>query len=219
MAPVSLITNKLYQTSEGRIFFTGIFMLVSLLALIGYYGITDLEKFKTLAFTLLVNTFGGRAAGVGVCIISGLSTTWAIVYNFYIEALAVCFTYSLFVFLNKNYINTPWLITMSNNLVRNANKNKEIIRKYGWVGLFMFVMLPFPVTGPVIGSIIGYLIRIQLWKNFSAVFLGTLSAIALWVYCFEFLDQRLHIIQYILVAIIIIVFFYHFRTIKNWIKK
>lgn len=217
--PVFQKTNKLYQTYEGRVLLSAILMLVSLIAVIGYYGITDLEKFKTLTLALLAHTFGGRAAGVGLCILGGLNMAWSVIYNFYLEVLFVCFTYALFIFSIKNYIKIPWFITFMNNLIRKANKNKEKIRKYGWIGLFLFVMVPLPVTGPVIGSIIGYLLRIRLWQNFSAVFLGTLVAIVFWVFCLDFLEQHLHIIQYVLIAIIVIVLFFHLKSIKEWIRK
>lgn len=211
--------NNLFNTYEGRVLFSGILMFVSLLAFIGYFGVTDLQKSKTLILAFFAHAFGGRAAGVGLCIIGGLNMTWSILYNFFLEILIVCFTYALFVYSIKNYIKIPWLMTFMNNLIRKANKNKEKVQKYGWLGLFLFVMIPLPVTGPVIGSIIGYLLRIKLWQNFSAVFLGTLAAIVLWVLCFDFLEEHLHIIQYVLIGIISIVLLSHLKSIKELIRK
>lgn len=211
--------NKLYQTSEGRVLISGIIMLLLLIAMLVYYAIHDLDMARTLALALVVHTFGGRAAGVGLCIVGGLNMSWSILYNFYLEILIVCFTYSMFVLSITNYIKFPWIITVTNNLMRSASKNKDKIQKYGWAGLFLFVMIPLPATGPVIGSIIGYLLRVKLSMNFSAVFLGTLSAIVMWVLCFDFLEQHLHIIQYVLIGIIVVVLFFHLKSIKSWLIK
>jgi len=190
-------------------------MALFLAGLVVFYLFVEPERAKTLSLVLVAHTFGGRAAGVGLCIMSGLGYVWNVAYNLYLEILIVCFTYSVFVFSLTNHIHFPWAISFTKNLMTKASKHKDKIEKYGWLGLFLFVMAPLPVTGPVIGSIIGYLLKMNIWRNLSAVFLGTLSAIIVWVVCFNFLEQHLHMIQYFLGAIIAIVLFFHIKTIKG----
>ncbi|MBU1170628.1 MAG: small multi-drug export protein [Proteobacteria bacterium] len=208
-------TEKLHHTSEGRVLWVGIVMALFLAGLVVFYLFVEPERAKTLSLVLVAHTFGGRAAGVGLCIMSGLGYVWNVAYNLYLEILIVCFTYSVFVFSLTNHIHFPWAISFTKNLMTKASKHKDKIEKYGWLGLFLFVMAPLPVTGPVIGSIIGYLLKMNIWRNLSAVFLGTLSAIIVWVVCFNFLEQHLHMIQYFLGAIIAIVLFFHIKTIKG----
>jgi len=69
----------------------------------------------------------------------------------------------------------------------------------------------------VVGSIIGYMLRLRLIRNFSATFLGTLTAIIIWFYCFDFLEERFHMIQYLFAAIVIIVLIPYLKKIKNFI--
>jgi uncharacterized membrane protein YdjX (TVP38/TMEM64 family) len=104
-------------------------------------------------------------------------------------------------------------------LERRARKHKEKIEKYGWIGLFLFVMTPLPVTGPVIGSIIGSLVKMKLLKNFSAVLLGTLGAIIAWTLFFDFLEEHLHVIRYVFIAMIVVVSLSYVSTIKNWLAE
>lgn len=194
-------------------------MVLGLIFLVLFIWIHNPDHGKSLALAFLAHTFGGRAAGVGLCIMAKLPRFWNMAYNFYLEVLIVCFTYSLFVFSINHRIQFRWAITFTTNMMEKARKHKDKVEKYGWVGLFLFVMIPLPVTGPVVGSIIGYLLRMGIWRNMSAVLLGTLTAIAAWVLSFEFLEKHLHMIQYFIAAIIVIVVCVHIKTIKTLFKK
>ena len=60
------------------------------------------------------------------------------------------------------------------------------------------------------GSYIGYLLRFDFVRNFSAVMLGTALAVSLWAFVFDFLDNNLHVFQEVffgLVLILVIIFF------------
>lgn len=206
----------LYKTTEGKILWIGIFLTVLLIGIIIFYGIIKPEESKILTLVFFAHTFGGRAAGVGLCIMEKLDFFTTLIYNFFIEIQLLTITYSIFVLAITNYIKIPWVLRIANDMRDNADKHKDKIAKYGWIGIFLFVLAPFPGSGPVGGSILGYLLKMRLLHNFSAVLSGTFLAILLWVLCFDFLKEYLYIIQYIIAAIIIFVLFSHFNTIKNW---
>ncbi len=205
--------QKLLYTPEGKIFCTGLILSLLLVVAIGYVVLIDIELAKTLGMTFLVHTFGGRAAGIGLCIMNGLGPTLTIAYNFYLEVLIVCITYSFFVLTAKSYIRVEWVANLMGRLTQKAIKHKDKVQSFGWIGLFFFVMLPLPVTGPVVGSVIGYLLRISEFKNFSAICSGTLSAIIVWFFGFEFLEQRFHVIQYVFAAIVLLAIASHYKPI------
>jgi L-asparagine transporter-like permease len=54
------------------------------------------------------------------------------------------------------------------------------VRPFGIIGLFVFVFLPFWMTGPVVGSIIGFLIGLRPWVNLVVVLGSTYIAIGIW---------------------------------------
>ncbi len=209
----------LRKTNEGKVLFIGVCMALVFLAILGFVFSTDPAKAKSLFAAFVASTFGGRAAGIGICIEAGFSKKLSIIYNFYLELLIVFFTYSFFVMSIKNYITSRTIKYAVIKVMRKAYKHEAKIQKYGWLGLFAFVMLPLPVTGPVVGSMIGYLLRFRILKNFSAVFLGTLTAIAVWVFLFGFLEEQLQVIRYILIAIVGIVIISYIRTIIGWLRK
>lgn len=211
--------HKIYKTPEGKVLWAGIILTLILVLLIIGYAFLDPGTAKILALTFFANTFGGRAVGIGICIINGFSLFWTVVYNFYIEVMVVFYAYSIFILSINNYIRFKWVIRYTAKVMAQAAARKDKVEKYGWIGVFLFVMAPLPVTGPVVGSIIGYLLRLSLWRNFSAVFLGTLSAILAWVLCFDFLEAHLHLIQYIIAAIVGVVVLSYLKSIRDWFRK
>ncbi len=205
--------QKLFYTTEGRILITGLILTLLLLIVIGYFATIDIEIAKTLGMTFFVHSFGGRAAGIGLCIMNGFTPAATILYNLYLEVLIVCFTYSIFVLTTQNYIKIIWVTNLIERLTQKAIEQKDKVQSFGWIGLFFFVMLPLPVTGPVVGSVIGYLLRINLLKNFSATVSGTFAAIVIWFYSFDFLEQRFQVIQYVFAGIVILALASHHKAI------
>lgn len=206
-------------SSERFILLASIAMSLLLIAGVGYYLIVDPKMSKTLVLVFIAHTFGGRAAGVGLCLMDGLNPFFTVFYNFFLEILIVCWAYSLFVLSINNYVKFRVIKFYALRLERKARKHKRKIADYGWLGIFFFVMLPFPATGPVIGSIVGYLLRLKVWYNLSAAFLGTLLAIVIWFVFFDFLEQNLHIIRYIFFSILGVAALSYFFTIKEWFTK
>lgn len=209
--------NNIFNTTESRLLLGGVILSFLLIALISYYAVTDIHTAKILVLVFFAHTFGGRAAGIGLCILNGYSAFPTIIYNFYIEVLIVSFTYTGFIYSTTRYLKIKWLVKFMERLAAKALEQKDRIKPYGWIGIFLFVMAPLPVTGPVVGSIIGYMLRLSLVRNFSATFLGTLTAIIVWFYCFDFLEDQFHMIQYLFAAIIIIVLIPYLKKIKNFI--
>ena len=108
-----------------------------------------------------------------------------------------------------------------------AQHQKTKIKKYGSIGLFLFVMFPFFMTGPVIGSIIGYLLNYKAINTFLIVFSGTLTSILIYAFIgnnfINFINQYISIDVLekwgtIVIAVLLVVFFiYHLKTVKAFL--
>ena len=144
--------QTLFQTVEGKLLIIGAFLTIVLVLFLGIYGFIDFSATKILFFVFLSHIMGSRAGGIGLCILNGFSPLTTIAYNFFIEVLIVCFTYSGFVLSTTNYLKVEWIKRFMDKLAVKALERKEKISSYGWIGIFIFVMAPLPVTGPVVGS-------------------------------------------------------------------
>jgi uncharacterized membrane protein len=63
-----------------------------------------------------------------------------------------------------------WLFT------RTRKKANEKIRKYEYLGLFLFVAVPIPFTGAWTGALIAYLFDLKFSKSLIAIFAGVILA-------------------------------------------
>lgn len=210
---------SLPRSPERSILLASIAMSLLLLGVVIYYLISNPSMSRILILVFVAHAFGGRAAGVGLCLMDGLTPSFTIFYNLFLEVFIVCWTYSLFVLSINNYLKFRVVKFYALRLERKARKYKQKIANYGWPGIFIFVMLPLPATGPVIGSIVGYLLRLKVWYNLSAAFLGTFVAIIVWFIFFDFLEQNLHIIRYVFFVIIVVAALSYLFTIKEWFTK
>lgn len=211
--------HTLFNTVEGGLLILGVLLAITFVATTGIYAVLDFDTAKILVLVLLAHLVGSRAGGIGLCILNGFSPAATIAYNFYVETLIVCFTYSGFVLSTTNYLKVEWIKRFMDRLAGKAMEKKDKIERWGWIGIFSFVMAPLPVTGPVIGSIIGYMLKMRLISNFTATALGTLTATVVWCYGFEFLEQRFQMVQYIFAVICVLVLIPYIKPIKNFIAS
>ena len=209
----------LYRSGEGRVLLAGMLFSLSFLLLTAYYLTIDIRTGQTLLLAFVAHTLGGRAAGIGLCIAFGFSSWVTIVYNMFLEVLIVCYCYSLFVLSFKNYLNCKWLTIASRNAEKQALKHKDVVSRYGWLGIFAFVMIPLPITGPAAGSIIAYFLKFSIKRNFAAVFSGTLASIVIWTYFFDYLDSHIASFKYVVIVGLLIVLIYYFKTLKRWFTQ
>jgi uncharacterized membrane protein len=59
---------------------------------------------------------------------------------------------------------------------RTRDRANEVIRRYEYLGLLVFVALPFPFTGAWTGALIAYLFNLKFGKSLITIFFGVISA-------------------------------------------
>ena len=136
----------------------------------------------TLVFTAMtgLNWLIGRAAGMSFGYASGLTHATVIPASMLIETIQVLLVYPLFVLIVDNLLDLPRLKPFISRLRVAAEARRGAVSKFGIAGLFIFVFMPFWMTGPAVGSIIGFLIGIRPWVNIAVVLFSTYVAICLW---------------------------------------
>ena len=208
-----------FYTAEGRILITGFFLTAVFIISVGIGLFQGMPAANTALLVLLAHSVGSRAGGIGICILNGFHPLETIALNFYVESLIVCYTYSGFVLTTYNAFKSAWIKRFMQRLSDKALEKKDKIERWGWIGVFAFVMAPLPVTGPVVGTIIGFMLKMRLFSNFSAAALGTLTATLAWCYGFDFLEQRFAMIQYVFAAICILIIIPYLKPLKRFIDS
>jgi uncharacterized membrane protein len=225
---VSLVRNR-FDLAEVKILLIGLILSFLTCLYLLYLLFTNFGLYKILSSTAIVHIMGGRALGIAACLSADISLFYTISYNFFLEVVIVLITYGMVVLIMRNIIQQKLFRSAARQAELAAQDQKTNIKKYGAIGLFLFVMLPFFMTGPVIGSIIGYLLNYKAINNFLIVFSGTLSSILIYALIGNNLIN--HINQYvqidlvkkwaaIIVGILIVLFLiYHLKTVKAYLDE
>lgn len=225
---VSLVRNR-FDLAEVKILLIGLILSFLTCLYLLYLLFTNFGLYKILSSTAIVHIMGGRALGIAACLAADISLFYTISYNFFLEIVIVLIAYGMVVLIMRNIIQQKLFRSAARQAELAAQDQKTNIKKYGAIGLFLFVMLPFFMTGPVIGSIIGYLLNYKAINNFLIVFSGTLSSILIYALIGNNLIN--HINQYvqidlvkkwaaIIVGILIVLFLiYHLKTVKAYLDE
>jgi uncharacterized membrane protein len=172
--------ETLFSSTEGRLLAVGL-ALAALMLLsfgIGWQMFPD----SVLAYAAMtgLNLVIGRAAGMSFGYASGFGHAQVVPLNMLVETIQVLVVYPLFALSWRQLIRLPRLEAFLARLRHAAELRGDSVRRFGIAGLFMFVFLPFWMTGPVVGAIIGFLIGLRPWVNMGVVLAATYVAIGVW---------------------------------------
>ena len=169
---------------EGKILAFGFFLLAIFLILLAISAYFWPDRLNVLLSMTASNIIFGRMAGLSIGISSQVDTALLIAFNLLIESIMVLILYPLFVlsWRSLHVVSYKPLNDFFMRSQKNAKKYQPMIRKYGIMGLVFFVLTPFAMTGPVVGSFIGYLMGLPHLTTLAAVLFSTFIAIILWTY-------------------------------------
>jgi len=102
--------------------------------------------------------------------------------NMWMETVVVLLFYPVFVFSVRKLAVFPRLRRFLDRTQAAAERHHDKVRRYGVIGLFIFVWIPFWMTGPVVGSVIGYMLGFPAWLTLSVVIAGTFMTLLVWAY-------------------------------------
>ncbi len=196
--------HSFFKHAEGRILFFGFFLLVVFLFLLALSAYFDPNKFNVLLSMTASNIIFGRMAGLSIGIASQMDITLLIAFNLFIESIMVLTLYPLFV-LSWKSLHVVSYAPLNDFLKRSqasAEKYQPLIKKYGIIGLIFFVLTPFAMTGPVVGSFVGYLMGLSHLTTLIVVLFSTLLAITLWTYIIKNFEATLIIYSDTLITVL-----------------
>ncbi len=213
--------RKLLATSEGRILEIGLILVLLFITALGVGYLRFPEKAHIFTGMSATNILFGRAAGISFGYSFELSNVLVICTNIIIETILVLIFYPLFVFSwSSILVIKPFRRIMKRTSIA-AEAHQDTIRKYGIIGLFMFVWIPFWMTGPMVGCAVGYLLGLSPWKNLTIVLSSTCLAVICWALLLREIHERIAkygpyaSIVLVIVIILIVSGIYFLRYLRN----
>lgn len=180
-----------WGSTEGRILAVGLGLTVLMLIALGAGWLVSPEWTLVFAAMTGLNLLIGRAAGMSFGYANGLDHAVVICSNVLVETIQVLVLYPLFALSWRNLVDVRRLRRFLVEMRRSAEASRPRVARFGMVGLFVFVFLPFWMTGPVVGSIIGFLLGLKPRQNLGIVLAATYTAIGVWAVLFEQLNDVL----------------------------
>ncbi|MDX1294870.1 MAG: small multi-drug export protein, partial [Sulfurimonadaceae bacterium] len=168
------------QTSEGKLLLGAItgWLLFGVTILVT--GYVDEKSGLLLSGITAAHIVFGRAAGISVGFAMDAGLWTVVLLNMLIEALLVLLAYPIFVLGWKKLYTFEWFDNWMHKAHANARKYRPVIAQYGVYGLFAFVWFPFWMTGPVVGSMIGFLMGLSHRMTLLVVLGSTFLAVFCW---------------------------------------
>lgn len=174
--------RQVFRTTEGHILLLGIAIALAglvAMAAVAFWSPQTSEmigamSFASLAFGTVVSMSIGYAAGYGHALV--------IAVNMWMETVVVVLFYPVFVLSVRKLVVLPKLKRFIERTQAAAERRHDTVRRYGIIGLFIFVGVPFWMTGPVVGSVIGYMLGFPAWLTLSVVIAGSFMTLLIWAY-------------------------------------
>ena len=187
------IDHSFLKHTEGKILLLGFILLGCYFILILLCALFYPNYLQQLLSITATNVIFGRMAGLSIGVASQMDSTFLVAFNLFIESIMVLILYPLFVLSwNKlDFVSYPPLNRYLERSKKSAHKYEPLIKRYGVIGLILFVLTPFAMTGPVVGSFVGFLIGFRHRVTLSVVLVSTLIAIIIWIYLIKNFEEML----------------------------
>jgi len=127
-------------------------------------------------------------------------------------------------FLVWNYDLAKKIPFVGKFITKVEEKGRNVEQKYSWIkplrfiGIILFVMVPFQGSGGLVGSIVGRLIGMKPWNTFFAISLGAVIGcllIATFAQAFLIFAEINTLLTLILVGVIVVVIILYFVIKKR----
>ncbi|MEA3353405.1 MAG: small multi-drug export protein [Campylobacterota bacterium] len=209
-----------FSSKHGKVLLLGITMVILLSIFIIVYYFVDPDFSNKISAMVVANIVVGRVPSLSLGYASGLSHFTVISTNVYIEMVMVALLYSAFIFSYNNIIKIDILDKFFKKIDTYKDKYSLLFDRYGVLGLFVFVFIPFWMTGPIVGAIIGYLLGMRHFTVISIVFISTILAMSIWGLLLNELIVFMNIINssfvwFVLVISIVVLLIKRLRNIND----
>ena len=176
------LKETLLTSPEGRILLIGVALAFLYTAWLVVKLINSPEESQILMGMTATNIMFGRATAMVFGYSQELGHATVIPVCIIVETILVLLFYPLFVFSWRHLLIIKWLRNTFERVHKAAENHMDKVQRYGIIGLFIFVWLPFWMTGPVVGCVIGFLLGLKARVNIPVVLAGTSVAILGWAF-------------------------------------
>jgi len=171
---------RLLSSQEGLILLVGLGLAILYFMWLALGCPLVLERPEEALAITATQVILGRAAGMSLSYAMDVSPRVVVLFSMFVETASVLVFYPLFVLTWRRLLVINVLSGFMQRTRQVAEDHRDAVLRFGIPGLLFFVWLPFWMTGPLVGSVIGFLLGLRPWVNLTVVLTGTFLAIVSW---------------------------------------
>lgn len=183
------------------------------IAVLAFLGVLWPQPYAKVWELVLHQLVAGRALSVSTGSELGFPALFLLFQCSLLDIIILFLLYPVLVAGYRQIVELRLLGRAIANIRATAERHKSKVEPFGVIGLIAFVFFPFWCTGALAGGVIGYLLGMRTWVNFTAVIIGNFLAVACWIYLIdlmsrfsEALGNRLPVIILVTVLVSAVVF-------------
>lgn len=171
---------------EGRLFLVGVLLWGAVLTEVGLWFLVDADEARGLILGVATEVVTGREGGIPTALAGG-APPWLI---FQLSATqdigSALLVYPLFLHaIHRWHDADNYLMRRVRGIEQVAARRKAYVRRWGPLGIGLFMLIPFVVNGPLLGLVLGRLAGIPTRYVVPPVVIATVVAAAAWTYGFD----------------------------------
>ena len=225
--PPKPVWRQLFKMTEGRILLLGIAIAFAGLIVMGLVSFWSPQTSRIIGAMIVTDITLGMIVSMSVGYANGFGHALVVPVVMWVETVLVLLFYPVFVFSVLKLVEFPRLKRFLDHTHAAAERHHDRVRRYGIAGLFLFVWFPFWMTGPVLGSAIGYLLGFPAWLTLTVVLAGAYVTIVGWAYLLFDLYIRAAVfgswapvlIVGLIILAILAVYYFNLRGKSHQLKK
>lgn len=176
------------RTVEVRLLVTGFILLGAVVVELAIASSIWPGAGKALWQGVGFEMFTGREAGIPVALQGG-APPWIVAQVSATQDIGVvCLAFPLVLWaLHKYRDRDNFVMRRLRRIQERARKHKKFVRRWGPLGIFVFMLVPFLVNGPLLGATMGRVAGISTKYLIAPVVGATVLAALMWAYAYELL--------------------------------
>ena len=179
------LRKEFLVSQEGTVFVLGCVLLIGWIGAIVLLLCFNHSLWTHIVTMGLAQTLAGRAAAIAQGTQIEMNRGLLVLLVTYADVVFVFLTYPPLVFSYRNVIEGPFFEKHMKPVLESAEKSTSRFTRFHTVGVFLFVWLPFHMTGVLVGAVLGYLLGLKTWVNMITVTVATMSASLCWVLAYD----------------------------------
>ena len=171
---------------EGLLFVAGLLGFAAVLVELGLAWLWDPRWGAGLALMVALENVVGREGAIPLASQEHVPA-WLIAQVSFLQDLAVVgLAFPVFLYLlGRFHDRDNLLMRRLRRIERSAHARRHLVDRWGAVGIFLFMIVPFLLNGPLVGAILGRLAGMHNKALLAPVVLATAAAATAWAYGYD----------------------------------